>query len=355
MQLTWKGASKDARELIEMFEAEGWTFRLSNSNHAIGSSPEGVHPHETVSIPQRVGPNRTKQNAIASLRRWKRERDAEAAMDRLLPVAGALLDREGEDEVVDGILRSAAAKWASAAMPALLASDSEVTIVSEKPWMARMGTSRRHATTDLYESETTIEVTWSDGTTSYRCSLAGCDFEADKPHSVASHYRGHVRSGEAEPVTKRRVAVAADVPIAPESIGSAYPGKSVAYEPSDRLIDALSEWLNSRGIDTVEQAAKNALLWLHERPDLGDPEDREREPLTDTQIVERIRRLVGGRDPETEEALRNALATVDRLQQAYGETLSQVAALEQELADVKAKRDALQSDIDAWIALAPRT
>lgn len=81
MQLTWKGASKDARELIEMFEAEGWTFRLSNSNHAIGSSPEGVYPTETTSIPQRVAPNRTKQNAIASLRRWKRERDA-ARMDR---------------------------------------------------------------------------------------------------------------------------------------------------------------------------------------------------------------------------------------------------------------------------------
>lgn len=78
------------------------------------------------------------------------------------------------------------------------------------------------------------------------------------------------------------------------------------------------------------------------------------EPLTDTQIVERIRRLVGGRDPETEEALRNALATIDRMSEVQHAFEDRVARLVAERDEQRARAEQLQSDLDTWLSLAPR-
>lgn len=232
--------------------------------------------------------------------------------------------------------------------------------VSRRPWLARQGTSRKDATADLYESQAVVEVTWSDGTVTYSCSMEGCAYTSDNPRSVSSHFRAHVRKGEHTPVGNlARPAVAKDVPIDPATIGDGYKGKGSTYSPTERLVKALAHALEQAGTADLTALAYAALMWSHDRPDLPDPEARE--PLTDAQVIQRIRSLVGGRDPETEEALRNALGTVAeqeetvRLQeQALEHLRREVAALSERLTEMTEHRDSLQADLDAWLALAPR-
>ena len=78
---------------------------------------------------------------------------------------------------------------------------------------------------------------------------------------------------------------------------------------------------------------------------IGRPEPQPREPLTDAQVLERIRRLVGAED-HTEE-----LDTLTRDLEAAEE---QVIALTRQLAEVQSRADGLQADLDAWLSLAPR-
>jgi hypothetical protein len=380
---------KEAIKIVRELEDLGWTFEVKSRGHAIGLAPDG---ETTCSIPARLSPaNRSQQNAEAVLKRWKRQQQAIQETDKVEKVVSVLdpddiLHGPRQGDIQAQVLVAAARKHAGRAGAAMgeemmLAAgvggpEPRVTdvalprVVSRRPWLARQGTSRKDATADLYESHAVIEVTWDDGSLSYECAKDGCDYTSANPRSVSSHFRAHVRAGETEPVgSLPRPSVAKDVPIDPASIGNGYGGKSKEYEPTERLVRALAHFLEAAGTSDVTALAFAALKWAHERPDLEDIEGRgSREPLTDGQILSRIRLLVGGRDPETEEALRNALATVDRLQVAYAEEVGKVAVLEQRLADSEAtaqtwedvamretqRADSLQSDIDAWLSLAPR-
>jgi hypothetical protein len=218
----------------------------------------------------------------------------------------------------------------------------------------------------MYESHAVVQVTMGDGSVTYECSF--CDYHSTNPRSVAAHYRTHVIRGEVTKGEPREV-VAKDVPIDPDSIGTRDGGTAHEYTPSERLVRALAHFLEQAGTLDVTALAFAALRWAHERPDLDDLEREPREPLTDGQILARIRLLVGGRDPETEEALRNALSTVDflttanaRLEGEKGELQRQwteehitAAAWEQTAIDEKARADRLQEDINAWLSLAPRS
>lgn len=86
----------------------------------------------------------------------------------------------------------------------LAASESGTLAASEdvKPWLAILNRNT-DGTVDLYESEAVLEVTTEDATI-YRCALPGCSYEAALPRSVRSHYGGHVRAGEVEPVGERK-------------------------------------------------------------------------------------------------------------------------------------------------------
>ena len=79
--------------------------------------------------------------------------------------------------------------------------------------------------------------------------------------------------------------------------GYTEPLTSRAYNPTARLVEALAAWFTSDdrlddGMLSPTALAESALRWMHERPDLEDVERTTREPLTDAQIIERIRRLV---------------------------------------------------------------
>lgn len=355
------GFDANAKKIITTLEGYGWVFEVSSKGHAVGKAPDGV---TTASIARRLTrANRSQQNAEATVKRWERHLEVQ----RLGKATEALLvPGTGYDPVVDGVIAAGVEKRVAALTEPEAPDGGDV--VSRKPWLARQGTSREKGTVSLYESHAVMEVTYRDGSTAYECAKEDCTYVSENPRSVSSHFRAHVRNGEAEPVGELpRPSVAKDVPVDPETIGNHYPGHG--YTPTDRLVKALAAFLLEHGdMGGAEETAEAALRWFHERPDLGDAESREREPLTDTEIVQRVRLLVGGRDPELEEAHRNALATVDRLQEAYAAEVSRAAVLEAEVesqrnlatgweaswreADERAAR--LQSDVDAWLSLAPK-
>jgi hypothetical protein len=199
-----------------------------------------------------------------------------------------------------------------------LASESTVAPVEERrPWTARRGGRR------TYESKAVVEVLVDGVPVAYECSR--CDTVAEDPHFVAAHYR------RAHRFRKGREEQNPDIPAPSE------------YHPSARLIEALASFLSEGSWDNTDELAVLALTWMNTRPDLPPPGPLV--PLTDAQIVERIRRLVGA-DEHLEE-VETLTEEVDRLE-------ARVADLEGFLAAADARADRLQSDLDTWLSLAPR-
>jgi hypothetical protein len=151
-----------------------------------------------------------------------------------------------------------------------------------------------------YESPVTIEQVWSDGVTSFRCKY--CDFggyDQRNARSVANH------AGNAHKEEGRRTAQEDLVTI--DEIRPAAFTKAPytrTYTPSERLVKALTEFLEGAGTNDPAGMAYAALNWMHERPDLGDPELRVRssDPKTPEELVAAIRTLVDGGRYETLEA-----------------------------------------------------
>jgi hypothetical protein len=304
-----KGFSKGSLDIIEELEDFGWTFRRSTQGHAIGKAPDGV---TTCSIPKVLSrANRSQQNTDAILKAWRRKVDLAAEEAHLDAVVHAIEATREVDPVIDGVLAASANKKATAALETLSRrSDSEPKAVAHRtPWRARKGTSRVNATADQYESHAVNIVTFTDGTSTFECAFR-CGFvDPNNPRSVAAHYSTHVRKGEA-PGGGERPVVAEDVPIDPATIRAP---KDHEYTPTDRLLTTLAAFLDSHGMDTPEQAARWALTWMHDRPDLPDPEPQVHVPLTDAEKLDRIRLLVGGRDLVLEEKYAEAIAEADRL------------------------------------------
>jgi hypothetical protein len=207
-----------------------------------------------------------------------------------------------------------------------LASDSTVAPAEERrPWTARRGGRR------TYESKAVVEVLVDGVPVAYECSR--CDTVGEDPHFIAAHYR------RAHRFRKGREEQNPDIPEASE------------YHPSERLIRALMEFLDSHtppgwttgDEDATRYLAVTALRWMGTRPDLPPPGPVV--PLTDAQIVERIRRLVGAEDH---------LEEVETLTEEVERLEARAADLEGFLAAADARADRLQSDLDTWLSLAPR-
>jgi hypothetical protein len=194
-----------------------------------------------------------------------------------------------------------------------------------RPWTARRGGRR------TYESKAVEEIVVEGLVVGYGCSK--CEAEDDDPHFIAAHYR------RAHRFRRGREEQNPDLP------------DPSAYHPSERLIRALMEFLDSHtppgwvtGEEDVSRyLAVTALRWMGTRPDLPPPGPVV--PLTDAQIVERIRRLVGAED--SVEEVETLTEEVERLE-------ARVAELETFLQAADERADRLQSDVDAWLALAPR-
>lgn len=147
------------------------------------------------------------------------------------------------------------------------------TVVKEHPARAIKGTNSGGGA-QTYESQTTLERTWSDGTVDYPCRWKGCDYVGPSLRSTSNHYRTHERGVEIpdadgvdtehvpEPRTKARISrLAASIKDAQDATGS-----------TDPLV--VAEWI------------------INERIARNDHHDAEPVELTADQILDRIARLV---------------------------------------------------------------
>lgn len=277
------GFDRRARAMVKDMIDHGWTGRVSSKGHWIGRSPDGT---ATISVARNMdAPNRARQNTEAEWTRWKRTQH---------PVAVAAVDaaddalRAGEFVAAE-ILERAAAKHLAAEMtelavepPSAIYAVPDRTVVRSEPWHAHKAPSPTGGT--KYRSEAVVERQWSDGAVDYLCALEGCGYTSDVARSVSSHYAAHTRAGETRPASG-----AAVVDLVP---GFDYVEHltSREYQPTDRLLDALTAFLDEMGTMETRDLARAFLTWAHERPDL-EPVEREPRTLTAEEIVERIRLL----------------------------------------------------------------
>ena len=155
-----------------------------------------------------------------------------------------------------------------------------------KPWLAKRFGRKGAVTERFYESQHVMERTWRDGHVDYVCSTMGCGYDSDSPNAVAKH-SGRKHGPKDKPDQTF------DMPATPPK----FP-RHVAeheYSPHEDRLDALTRYLMEKWsgaeLDTEEDfrlMAKNALTWQHEQRKAGDPG----EPLTDAELVARIRGLV---------------------------------------------------------------
>jgi hypothetical protein len=320
---------KDHRTFLNEALLAGWTV-AKIGQYVTASSPDAQH----VVRFRENGSGFVDQKLLRKYRRWLADSEANLAIDAI--IAGGLTSPE--PTMIDEVLAGAAMKHVRAAR--------EPKIVLVKPFRARKNPGKDGGV--LYDSEAVLERKWDDGTMDYACAADGCEFtSADNPRSVASHYgQKHVRSGEVEAVTYNPPGVAID-PDYTE------PMSHRDYSPSDRLLDTLAAFLDSHGFATPEQAARWALTWFHDRPDL---EDAERPNVgtverTPEQILDKIRLLVGGRDPEVEARLIEAERDLAEARDHLTEQRTTIDGLTAALAEEKRQRAATESTLDALLDL----
>lgn len=293
--LVLTGFHQKMRDLIGTAIDLGWSARQDPTHTARGNTSVLLHNYDgTVSI--RVTPVRQINDAKLETMRRKVVRYADPV--KRFAVA-ALLDQaaeRGRDPVTQLIeaLPSSAQAIMFETVP-----ETERVVTGERPWLARKAASSKGG--KVYESATAIERTWSDGSMDYICAFPGCGWTNVRARSVANHYgSAHTAKGETEPYVQT-----------PTYPGHDYfePLTHRPYRPSDRLVQALADWLAGHvtGDSTFTEWADAMLRWQHERPDLPDVEPTKRPPLSPEEILEEIRHLVGAplasRLAEAEEAI----------------------------------------------------
>lgn len=278
------GFAKENRELVYAMCDAGWTGRMTSKGHFLAKAPDGK---ATITVPAKNSNNRGLKNAHATFMRWLR--------NALSPELIELWDKAKEEDdpiIKDTIAESVVRKHAVEIMhqrdermheQIMEAIRTERIIVEPliRPYLARKHSGKDGGT--RYESQTTLERVWPDGKTDYTCALDGCDYTSEKPRSVAMHYgQEHTRKGETEPAG-----------TGPLSLDPTYTEPLTSrYRPTERLLNTLAEFLAEHSWDNVDDLALLFLTWANERPDL-DHEPRPIVPLTDRQVLDKIRLLVG--------------------------------------------------------------
>lgn len=202
------------------------------------------------------------------------------------------------------------------------AEDAPLRLVSEGPMISKGGS------LGGYTSNIATKREWSDGSVDYQCTR--CDFEGMAPRSMASHWGKHVREDERNRGGHKGVEVEVE---------------GHEYTPTPERWDSLAEALKTAmemGLDwsDLDGAAKHlalsALKWDNDRRKRNEPGIRE--PLTDTELLDKIRGLVDNglyasqRDridalEEQVAAMESAVAEAQSARQRAEETLDTLADL----------------------------
>jgi hypothetical protein len=300
------GFDKDNKSLVYAMCEAGWKGRMTSKGHWLAKAPDGK---TQITVPAKNGNNRGLKNANASFMRWLREHLPEeeraiwdAAKDETDPMV--------QDIIADGLVRKQTQRLvqensqrAYDEFIEILRTDARVVIEPlVRPWMAKKQPGKQGGV--LYASEAVLERVWPTGETDYACAFPGCDYHSENPRGVAAHYgKAHTLKGQVEPASQD----------GPHVIDPTYtePTTTRDYRPTQRLVDALASFLADHSWDNVDDLAVLMLEWAHYRDDIEHVE-RTFAPLTDTDIVNRIRLLVGQPDLTAElAALKSDIAVLE--------------------------------------------
>lgn len=293
------GFNKEARKTITLAVERGWKLLVTNRGHCTVIAPP-PNEHININISQRRsdGPVRQVREKITRYGNEptkietteKRVPQVEERSVRTEPKPRKRIEDmrfESTDEDLDLDAPAVTYEKPTAADRAAR------HIVRTGPMISRRGQRRG------YVSEIANEREWSDGTIEFVCNVPGCDHGPDGgPYvtenrlSIGPHRKVHVNKGEVD---------ATDQDRAPRVVIPPYePTVTKEYHPrNDRLRSlsmALLAKLVSLGPDLTDHEradalAEAALAWSHERSG-GGLSDAEREPLTDAQLLGRIRGLL---------------------------------------------------------------
>lgn len=208
--------------------------------------------------------------------------------------------------------------------------DSDRSVVTEKPWMARQGGSEG-ASGRMYESPSVIERVWSDGHTDYKCTV--CSYTSDNPRSVSSH---HARRKDGEhgqgPGTVKVLKVKDYTPT-----DIVRPVSAIRRLTSDllRALDGMDDWSSMSPDELAKVLAEHV---YEERPDREPAQ-----PLTPEQILARITMLVdGGRLAEMHQSVERTAAALVEATEDRQRLTGEVADLQREVTRLHEERRALR-------------
>jgi hypothetical protein len=207
-----------------------------------------------------------------------------------------------------------------------------VTIVSQAPMVAKANENRG------YDSHTTIERKWSDGTTDYACIEKGCDYTSPNRASVPAHWaKAHHDGGRG----RRNPVYVADT------------SGATKYAPRQTRIDALAQALAdamAAGATDPQTIAREALMWVHEQSKKGTEHAAENEPMDAEAMLDRIRLLL---DNGTHLQMRQRVETLEQQMHDREETSTEMRkrlehAAEQVDAERQLREAAEASAKEAW-------
>jgi hypothetical protein len=213
---------------------------------------------------QRITEARAKRKAEAEAERQRADTERKQKVTAIIKAEAEAAETESGPDAKFEFSEPTPSQWRTTRKAVVTEPKPDRYVVSEEPMIALAGGQRTTGEDEVvdrewgYESETTNERLWSDGSVDYTCRQPGCDFST--PHRTGSrgHWRMHVERGEATPIGSRT---------------------------------------RTTGTFVVERQGD---LWVR----AGSPRKRrppvakkqERPTLTDEQIVSQIRTLVGGDD-----------------------------------------------------------
>jgi hypothetical protein len=321
------GFDSKAHGLIELLTDYNWTGRVTSKGHWLGKAPDGK---TTITVPSKMdNPSRAERNAKASFKKWVRD---------TFPEVAAKLDAAGDEDdpiLRDILLESAHRKVTEVALDHLVKGyERQVEELLDSmewpvrsPWMAHKQANTKGGV--RYESEAVLQRLHEDGSVDYECAYEGpvgaCGYTSENPRGVAVHYgRAHTMKGESAPASQD----------GPKAIDPAYtePITERSYRPTDRLVSALADVLTTlNGHGTDQEKAEAILQWFHERPDI-EHTTRTDVPLSDADILFRIRRLVA---PTLDTDLTQARAELEVVKVERDLALAQLAKVSRDLDGIR--------------------
>lgn len=327
------GFKTEVKDLVRDAIAVGWMM-VVKSKSGIALVPPAPHDkgNHTINLSTRrnSGPIQRHRSTVlkyANPLLVPSKKTAAAHEERVHQQEGKAIQKKVYEEY-----EAAAQKAQASEQPQF--SPTKLTVVSEGPMMSRKGTNQ------AYPSKIATERVYSDGSKDYICNL--CDFTGTKALSMASHWKKHIHTGEAEALPDGYQRQTIQIP----PVEPLY--HRTGYTPrADRvaaLADALAKMLKE-GMDwsdpdaAARQLAERALHWQHEQSVNTTALAAEREDLTSDDVLNRIRTL-----------LDNGL---------YLRQQEEIAALSRAKAEAEAKAESAAKDaqnakdsLSAFVALA---